>query len=63
MTMNTQLTLGQLRSMNLYGMANAYETATMLPVHEQPAADTLLGLLVDAEQRFRKEQSTKRYQL
>ena len=56
--MNTQLTLGQLRSMNLYGMASAYEAATMLPVHEQPAADTLLGQLVDAEQRFRKEQST-----
>jgi DNA replication protein DnaC len=63
MTMNTQLTLDQLRSMNLYGMASAYEAATMLPVHEQPAADTLLGQLVDAEQRFRKEQSTKRYLL
>ena len=61
MTMNTQLTIDQLRSMNLYGMANAYEAATMLPVHEQPAADTLLGKLVDAEQLFRKEQSTKRY--
>ena len=61
MTMNTQLTIDQLRSMNLYGMANAYEAAIMLPVHEQPAADTLLGKLVDAEQLFRKEQSTKRY--
>ena len=59
--MNTQLTLDQLRSMSLYGMANAYEAAIMLPVHEQPAADTLLGKLVDAEQLFRKEQSTKRY--
>ncbi len=27
MTMNTQLTLDQLRSMNLYGMANAYEAS------------------------------------
>ena len=63
MTMNTQLTLDQLRSMNLYGMANAYEAAIMLPVHEQPAADTLLDKLVDAEQLFRKEQSTKRYLL
>ena len=52
MTMNTQLTLDQLRSMNLYGMANAYEAATLLPVHEQPVADTLLGQLVDAEQRL-----------
>ena len=46
MTMNTQLTLDQLRSMNLYGMAQAYEAAIMLPVHEQPEADTLLGKLV-----------------
>ena len=60
MTMNTQLTLDQLRSMNLYGMAQAYEAAIMLPVHEQPEADTLLGKLVDAEQLYRKEQSTKR---
>ena len=46
MRMNTQLTLDQLRDMNLYGMAYAYEAAIMLPVHEQPEADTLLGKLV-----------------
>ena len=46
MTMTTQLTLGQLRSMNLHGMAYAYDTATMLPVHEQPEADTRLGKLL-----------------
>ena len=44
--MNTQLTLDQLRDMNLYGMAQAYEAVIMLPVHEQPEADTLLGKLV-----------------
>ena len=38
MTMNTQLTLDQL--------AYAHEAAIMLPVHEQPEADTLLGKLV-----------------
>lgn len=57
MTMNTQLTLDQLRSMNLYGMANAYEAAMTLPVHEQPAADMLLGKLVDAEQLFEKNRA------
>ena len=36
--MNTQLTLDQL--------AYAYEAVIMLPVHEQPEADTLLGKLV-----------------
>ena len=46
MTVNTQLTLDQLRFMNLYGMTYAYEAAIMLPVHEQPEADTLLGKLV-----------------
>ena len=46
MTMKTQLTLDQLCSMNLYGMAQACEAAIMLPVHEQPEADTLLGKLV-----------------
>ena len=45
--MKTQLTLDQLRDMNLYGMAQAYEAAIMLPVHEQPEADTLLGKLID----------------
>ena len=44
--MKTQLTLDQLCSMNLYGMAQACEAAIMLPVHEQPEADTLLGKLV-----------------
>ena len=46
MTVNTQLTLDQLRFMNLYGMTYACEAAIMLPVHEQPEADTLLGKLV-----------------
>ena len=44
--MKTQLTLDQLRFMNLYGMTYAYEAAIMLPVHEHPEADTLLGKLV-----------------
>ena len=44
--MKTQLTLDQFRDMNLYGMAQACEAAIMLPVHEQPEADTLLGKLV-----------------
>jgi hypothetical protein len=30
MTMNTQLTLDQLRSMNLYGMANAYAACRII---------------------------------
>lgn len=59
--MNTQITLDQLRSMKLHGMANTYEALLSLPVHEQPEADMLLGKLVDAEQSFRKEQLSKRY--
>ncbi len=59
--MNTQLTLDQLRSMKLYGMAHAYEASLLLPVHEQPTSDTLFGKLVDAEQLYRKEQTTKHH--
>lgn len=59
--MNTQITLDQLRSMKLNGMAEAYEALLCLPVHEQPEADMLLGKLVDAEYHYRKEQLSKRY--
>ena len=45
MTVNTQLTLDQLRAMNLYGM-EAYATAIMFPVHEHLGAITLLCKLV-----------------
>lgn len=61
--MNTQLTLDQLRSMKLHGMADAYQNLLVLPVHEQPTTDLLIGALVDAELSYRKEQTTKRHLL
>lgn len=60
-TMNTQLTLDQLRSMRLHGMADAYQDLLTLPVQEQPSSDLLIGTLVDAEQAYRKEQTTRRH--
>ncbi|ABB24684.1 IS21-like element helper ATPase IstB [Pelodictyon luteolum] len=59
--MNTQITLDQLRSMKLNGMADTYEALLSLPVHEQPEADMLLAKLIDAEYHYRKEQLSKRY--
>jgi DNA replication protein DnaC len=59
--MNTQLTLDQLRTMKLHGMAHAYEAALLLPVQEQSAPDILLAKLVEAEHLYRKEQTTKHH--
>ena len=59
--MNTQLTLDQLRSMKLHGMADAYEDLLALPVHEQPTSDLLIGKMVDSELSYRKEQTTRRH--
>jgi len=59
--MNTQLTLDQLRTMKLHGMAEAYEALLILPVHEQPTPDFLIGHLVDAEHNYRKEQTMRRH--
>ena len=61
--MNTQLTLDQLRTMKLHGMADAYQDALTLPVHEQPTPDLLIGSMVDAELNYRKEQTMKRHLL
>ena len=59
--MNTQLTLDQLRSMKLHGMADAYQAMLNLPVHEQPTPDLLIGEMVDAEINHRREQTTLRH--
>lgn len=61
--MNTQLTLDQLRTMKLHGMADAYQDALTLPVHDQPTPDLLIGSMVDAELNYRKEQTMKRHLL
>lgn len=61
--MNTQLTLDQLRTMKLHGMADAYQELLTLPVQEQPSADLMIGKLVDAEHAYRKEQTTRRHLL
>jgi DNA replication protein DnaC len=59
--MNTQLTLDQLRSMKLHGMADAYQAMLNLPVHEQPSPDLLIGAMVDGELNHRREQTTRRH--
>ena len=59
--MNRQATLDQLRKLKLDGMANAYQAATKLPVHDQPSTELLLGRLVEAEAQHRITQKTNLY--
>jgi len=54
--MNIQVTLDQLRNLKLNGMANAYEVALKLPVHDQPSTELLIGRLVEAETQHRVTQ-------
>ena len=59
--MNTQLTLDQLRSLKLHGMADAYQENLTLPVHDQATADLLVASMVDSELHHRKEQLMRRH--
>jgi len=59
--MNYQETLDQLRKLKLNGMANAYEAAIKLPVHDQLSTELLIGRLVEAEVQHRINQKTNLY--
>ena len=52
--MNTQNTLEQLKGLKLTGMAKRYEAALSLPVHEQEAVHSLIGIKTKAEVEYRE---------
>jgi DNA replication protein DnaC len=59
--MNQQSTLEQLQDLRLTGMAKRYEAIVKLPVHQQPEAHAIIGLLAEAEAGYRVHQRTQLY--
>src|SRR5215216_3301447 len=59
--MDQQNTLEQLQQLHLIGMAKRYEAITKQPVHQQPEAHTIIGLLAEAEAGYRVHQRTQLY--
>ena len=59
--MNQQSTLEQLQELKLTGMAKRYEAIIKQPVHQQPEAHAIVGLLVEAEAGYRVHQRTGLY--
>src|SRR6516164_4829107 len=60
-SMNTQSTIDQLNQLKLYGMAKLYQAVSEQPVHQQPEAHALMGMLTDAETQYRLQQRTQLY--
>ena len=58
--MNTATTLQQLQGLRLTGMAKRYQTLLSLPTHQQEAAHTILALMCQAEQEYRRDKQTER---
>jgi DNA replication protein DnaC len=58
--MNTQMTLEQLSTLKLTGMAKRYQAALALPSHQQEDAHSLLALLCQAEIEYRNHYRTER---
>ncbi len=59
--MDQQNTLEQLQQLHLTGTAKRYEAITKQPVHQQPEAHTIIGLLAEAEAGYRVHQRTQLY--
>jgi len=58
--MNTAATLQQLHGLRLTGMAKRYQTLLGLPTHRQEDAHTILALMCQAEQEYRRNKQTER---
>jgi len=58
--MNTATTLQQLQGLRLTGMAKRYQTLLSLPTHQQEDAHTILALMCQAEQEYRRDKQTER---
>lgn len=59
--MNTESTVQQMQHLKLFGMSKLYKAVVDQPLHQQPEAHTLLGMLTDAEVQYRLSQRTQLY--
>lgn len=57
--MNTESTVAGMQDLKLFGMAKLYRVVADQPVHQQPEAHTLIGMLTDAETQHRLAQRTQ----
>ena len=57
--MNTSQTTQQLRELKLYAMANLYQSAAQLPIHQQPSTHELMAQLAQCELLDRTDRKTK----
>ncbi|MEC4115299.1 ATP-binding protein, partial [Myroides pelagicus] len=58
--MNTEKTVEQLKNLRLTAMANRYQSACQLPIHEQQNIHELLANMTQAEIEYREQTKTKR---
>lgn len=59
--MNTESTVILMHDLKLFGMAKLYKVVADQPVHQQPEAHTLIGMLTEAETQHRLAQRTQLY--
>ncbi len=57
--MNTSQTTQHLRELKLYAMANLYESAAQLPIHQQPSTHELMAQLAQSELLDKTSRKTK----
>ena len=57
--MNTESSVAAMQNLKLFGMAKLYKVVAGHPVHQQPEAHTLIGMLTDAETQYRLAQRTQ----
>jgi len=59
--MNTETTLGQLKSLKLKAMADAYQQQVSLPIHQQLDGHQIIAHLTQSELLFRKNERSASY--
>ena len=59
--MNTESTVTLMHDLKLFGMSKLYQVVAGQPVHQQPEAHTLIGMLTEAEAQHRLAQRTQLY--
>jgi DNA replication protein DnaC len=57
--MDTESSVAAMQDLKLFGMAKLYKVVAGQPVHQQPEAHTLIGMLTDAETQYRLAQRTQ----
>lgn len=57
--MNTQKTVDQMQELRVHGMAKLYQAITEQPIHQQPEAHLMIGMLTEAEIQNRQHYKTQ----